>query len=291
MRPVAPSRRTSTGLEHVDGHLVAGATTLSTVSCGLDLTDATASRHDPDAPDEIALLTADGPTLAGDLRVPAGAPAGAILCHPHPAHGGDRHNVVVDALYRALSSAGVATLRFDFRPLGPRVATGEGVAERADVVAALPAWRSSWTTPSPSPSSVLVRGRRRAWPSGRPPRRLVRRSRRRSGSRARRDPGRATADRCWCWPRARPLSRRPPCGQGHPDLPDVTVETVAMPTTWLGGHAQVPSGHRLGARPRCALADGADDDPGTLHLVLGLGDGVLAGGRSTQRGPRPRPRR
>jgi len=90
-----------------------------------------------DASDEIALLTADGPTLAGDLRVPPGARAGAILCHPHPAHGGDRRNVVVDALYRTLSAAGVATLRFDFRPLGPRAATGEGVAERADVVAAL----------------------------------------------------------------------------------------------------------------------------------------------------------
>jgi hypothetical protein len=90
-----------------------------------------------DFDDEIALLTADGSTLAGDLRVPAGARAGAVLCHPHPAYGGDRHNVVVDALHRALSSAGVATLRFDFRPLGARAATGEGVAERADVVAAV----------------------------------------------------------------------------------------------------------------------------------------------------------
>ena len=90
-----------------------------------------------DSADEMSLLTADGHTLVGDMRVPAGAAAGAVVCHPHPAYGGDRHNTVVDALFRTLSSAGVATLRFDFRPLGARTATGEGVAERADVVAAL----------------------------------------------------------------------------------------------------------------------------------------------------------
>lgn len=90
-----------------------------------------------DFAEEISLLTADGQTLAGDLRVPPGARVGAVVCHPHPALGGDRHNVVVDALFRALSSAGMATLRFDFRRLGARTATGEGVAERADVVAAL----------------------------------------------------------------------------------------------------------------------------------------------------------
>ncbi|MBN2623549.1 MAG: alpha/beta hydrolase [Acidimicrobiales bacterium] len=92
-------------------------------------------RHD--STDEISLLTADGETLAGDLGVPAGAPAGAVLCHPHPAHGGDRHNVVIDALHRAMGAAGLATLRFDFRRGQPRAASGEGVAERADVVAAL----------------------------------------------------------------------------------------------------------------------------------------------------------
>ncbi len=89
-----------------------------------------------DFAEEISLLTADGHSLVGDISVPTGARAGAVVCHPHPAHGGDRHNVVVDALFRALSTAGLATLRFDFRR-AIRRATGEGVAERADVVAAL----------------------------------------------------------------------------------------------------------------------------------------------------------
>lgn len=89
-----------------------------------------------DSAEGISLLTADGHTLAGDLRAPVGAVAGAVICHPHPAYGGDRHNPVVDALFRGLSAAGVAVLRFDFRRAA-RAATGEGVAERADVVAAL----------------------------------------------------------------------------------------------------------------------------------------------------------
>jgi alpha/beta superfamily hydrolase len=37
-----------------------------------------------------------------------------VLLHPHPDMGGDRHNRVVDALYRALPCAGVTALRFDF---------------------------------------------------------------------------------------------------------------------------------------------------------------------------------
>lgn len=89
-----------------------------------------------DSGEEISLLTADGQTLAGDMRAPAGAAAGAVICHPHPAYGGDRRNQVVEALYRGLAEAGVAVLRFDFRR-SPRLAAGEGVAERADVVAGL----------------------------------------------------------------------------------------------------------------------------------------------------------
>jgi uncharacterized protein len=87
--------------------------------------------------DEISLLTADGETLAADIALPDTPLAGAVVCHPHPAYGGDRRNVVVDALFRVLAAAGVAALRFDFRRTAGRSATGEGVPERADVVAAL----------------------------------------------------------------------------------------------------------------------------------------------------------
>ncbi|HET6954288.1 MAG TPA: hypothetical protein VFI47_28245 [Acidimicrobiales bacterium] len=87
----------------------------------------------PTGPTSITLRTGDGVGLDGDLALPPGpARAAAVLCHPHPAYGGDRHNAVVDALFRALPPAGVAALRFDFRAAG----TG---AERLDVVAALDA--------------------------------------------------------------------------------------------------------------------------------------------------------
>jgi len=77
----------------------------------------------------ISLTAADGTVLAADLAVPAAPRAAAVLCHPHPAYGGDRHNIVVDALFRALPAAGIAALRFDFR--------GAGGGEQDDVLAAL----------------------------------------------------------------------------------------------------------------------------------------------------------
>jgi uncharacterized protein len=77
----------------------------------------------------ISLVTADGTALAGDLSRPEAPRASAVLCHPHPAYGGDRHNIVVDALFRALPAAGIAALRFDFR--------GAGAGEQEDVLAAL----------------------------------------------------------------------------------------------------------------------------------------------------------
>ena len=89
-----------------------------------------------DSAEQVSLLTADGETLAGDLWTPPSPVAAAVVCHPHPAYGGDRRNVVVDALFHNLAGAGVAVLRFDFRRPG-RPGPGEGVAERADVVAAV----------------------------------------------------------------------------------------------------------------------------------------------------------
>jgi alpha/beta superfamily hydrolase len=54
--------------------------------------------------------------LVGDLVVADDAWAGAVVCHPHPAYGGDRHNAVVDRIFRTLAGAGMTVLRFDFRP-------------------------------------------------------------------------------------------------------------------------------------------------------------------------------
>jgi alpha/beta superfamily hydrolase len=49
-----------------------------------------------------------------DLHEPDGAAtAAAIVLHPHPAMGGDRHHPLVVALADALAAAGVAALRLD----------------------------------------------------------------------------------------------------------------------------------------------------------------------------------
>jgi uncharacterized protein len=64
----------------------------------------------------------------------------ALVCHPHPRHGGTMHNKVVHRTARALRSRGCVVLRFNFR--GVNLSEGEydrGVGEVDDARAAL-AW-------------------------------------------------------------------------------------------------------------------------------------------------------
>ena len=63
---------------------------------------------------QLHLLTADGHRLSADVS-PGSTPA-VVICHPDPRLGGDRHHIVVDALYRAVSGSGRSAIRFDFRP-------------------------------------------------------------------------------------------------------------------------------------------------------------------------------
>jgi len=56
--------------------------------------------------------------LDGRLAAPAGATAGAVVCHPHPQYGGSMENDLVIALAAGLGAAGFATVRFDFRGVG-----------------------------------------------------------------------------------------------------------------------------------------------------------------------------
>jgi alpha/beta superfamily hydrolase len=60
----------------------------------------------------------------------------AIVCHPHPQHGGTMHNKVVTMLERSFVELGLATVRFNFRGIGR--SDGEyddGVGETDDLVA------------------------------------------------------------------------------------------------------------------------------------------------------------
>jgi hypothetical protein len=57
--------------------------------------------------------------IAVELPEPAAARAGvAVICHPHPLHGGSMHNKVVTMLERSLRESGLRTVRFNFRGVG-----------------------------------------------------------------------------------------------------------------------------------------------------------------------------
>lgn len=80
----------------------------------------------------LRLRTGDGGQVAADLAATERPWASAVVCHPHPAYGGDRHNPVVDRIFRTLAAAGVTAARFDFRP-----GSDDGSAGQLDVLAAL----------------------------------------------------------------------------------------------------------------------------------------------------------
>jgi len=79
-------------------------------------------------------------SLEGAWHLPEGKspfPA-VIVCHPHPLYGGNMSNNVVFAICRALVSRSIAAFRFNFRGAGNSGGKfGGGIAEQADVVAAL----------------------------------------------------------------------------------------------------------------------------------------------------------
>jgi uncharacterized protein len=94
------------------------------------------------------LLSIPGP--AGPLEAVAENADGArrasyaVLCHPHPLHGGTMDNKVVTTLGKALRESGIATLRFNFRGVGRSAGAfdcGQGETEDARAIAAFGALR------------------------------------------------------------------------------------------------------------------------------------------------------
>lgn len=83
----------------------------------------------------------DGP--AGKLQLEVAAPKEsarglAVVCHPHPQHGGSKDNKVVYSLARACREAGLIAVRFNFRGVGSSEGSydqGEGETDDALAVA------------------------------------------------------------------------------------------------------------------------------------------------------------
>ena len=87
-------------------------------------------------------LTIAGPSggLEAVLEEPSegGVRAVAVICHPHPVHGGTMHNKVVHTLARAFGGLGLSTLRFNFRGVGDSEGSyAEGEGELKDAIAVI----------------------------------------------------------------------------------------------------------------------------------------------------------
>jgi alpha/beta superfamily hydrolase len=92
-------------------------------------------------------LTVPGP--AGDIACAVDAPAAgvaprgvAVVCHPHPQHGGTMDNKVVMTLARAFVALGYTSVRFNFRGVGTSQGQwDEGRGEVEDALAVVQARR------------------------------------------------------------------------------------------------------------------------------------------------------
>lgn len=71
---------------------------------------------------------------------PEAAPRPALVCHPHPQHGGSMHNKVVYRSAKAFGRLGWAVLRFNFRGVGASEGSFADGRGEADDVAAVIEW-------------------------------------------------------------------------------------------------------------------------------------------------------
>jgi len=90
--------------------------------------------------DPVTFQTDDGVRLEAEVRLPEARPRGsAVLCHPHPRHGGSKDHPLLWAIRNDLASErGLAVLGFNFRGvMGSGGSYGGDRDELRDVVAAI----------------------------------------------------------------------------------------------------------------------------------------------------------
>lgn len=96
-------------------------------------------------PDQTASFMLDGPAgkleAVSDVADAHGAVRGvAVICHPHPQHGGTMHNKVVTMMERALRESGLDTVRFNFRGTGASTGEYDDGRGEGDDLAAVVDW-------------------------------------------------------------------------------------------------------------------------------------------------------
>jgi uncharacterized protein len=90
------------------------------------------------AVETVRFETSDRVLLEGELRADGPAWGSAVVCHPHPQHGGSKDHPLLWAIRNALAQRGLAVLAFNFRGvMGSDGSYGGGVAELRDVRAAI----------------------------------------------------------------------------------------------------------------------------------------------------------
>jgi len=92
----------------------------------------------------------DGVELEGELREPDGATRGsAVICHPHPQHGGSKDHPLLWAIRNQLASLGLVVLSFNFRGImGSGGEHAGGTLEVGDARAAVDEVRSAAAGPT-----------------------------------------------------------------------------------------------------------------------------------------------
>jgi hypothetical protein len=92
---------------------------------------------------ERLLIAGPAGALECAIDAPAAVPRGvAVLCHPHPQHGGTMDNKVVQTLARAFVQLGYRAVRFNFRGIGGSEGVwDEGRGEIDDALAVIAAQR------------------------------------------------------------------------------------------------------------------------------------------------------
>jgi uncharacterized protein len=98
------------------------------------------------APEPVVIAGPAG-QLAGIVEDPqvVPLPGFAVLCHPHPLHGGTMQNKVVYTLARAFQEAGYPSVRFNYRGVGASDGRyDEGRGETQDALAVIAWARRRW---------------------------------------------------------------------------------------------------------------------------------------------------